>query len=106
MHNYGYPNYDSGRDLYPPLINPWVSDNRKDSDDQKDPVVGTTNIQERVHQDKYKHQRGSSWDEDAPVIKKPRPAHLSLRKPSIDIVCEQEAGEKILSARISSPQKN
>ena len=102
MHNYGYPNYDSGRDLYPPLINPWVSN------DQKDPFGGATNIQERVHQDMYKHQRGSSWDEEAPDIEKPRPAHLSLRKPSkpsTDIVCEQEAGEKIVSARISSPQK-
>lgn len=99
MHNYRYPNYDSGRDLYPPIINPWVLE------DQQAPFVGITGIQERVPDEFHKHQRGSSWDEEAPVIEKPRPAHLSLRKPSTDIICEHEAAEKIVSAKIASPQK-
>ena len=100
MHNYGYPNYDSGSELYPPLINPWLPV------DQQDPLVSSTNIQENGQRDMYKHQRSSSWDEDAPEIEKPRPALLSLRKPSTDMVREQEDGEKTVSARISSPKKD
>ncbi|KAL8784689.1 MAG: hypothetical protein Q9195_008927 [Heterodermia aff. obscurata] len=95
MHNYGYPNYETEVDLYPPLRDPWASEERQDS--QKSSTKAGGEIDQI--------DDGNPWEEDTPDIQMPRPAHLSPRKPSSDGF-EQKAAERLVATRISSPRKD
>lgn len=97
MHNYGYPNYYGGIELYPPMINPWAP-----NDDQEDPFTDLTVSQERSDE----KARASQWNEDPSDIRKPQPVHLSPPKPSYDMECEQRAAEKLVSGRFPSPRQD
>ena len=96
MQNYGYPDYEADVELYPPLRSPWTSEELQDSrKDKKDSWSKSG-----------RKEDGSAWEEDAPGIQVPRPAHLSPRKPSSDAVREQQAAERLVITRIASPRKD
>ena len=96
MHNYGYPDYEAIQDLYPPLASPWETEERQDF--QTDKKCRENNID--------KKNEGSPWGEETPEIQMPRPAHLSPRKPSTDVAGVEQAAERLVSTRISSPRKD
>ena len=87
MHNYGYPNYETSPESYPPLRNPWVTDEAHDSPE------GETKAGSKIDQ---KHD-GSPWEEDTPDVQMPRPVLLSPPKPRSDVIREQQAAEKLVS---------
>ena len=96
MQNYGYPDYEADVELYPPLRSPWTSEKLQESSkDSKD----SSNKSGRK-------EDGSSWEDDAPGIQVPRPAHLSPRKPSSDALREQNAAERLMCTQIPSSRKD
>lgn len=96
MHNYGYPDYEADHELYPPLRSPWTTE------EQEEPRKDKRNSESKSD----RKEDGSLWEEDTPEIQVPRPARLSPRKPSSDIVREQQTAERLVSVRISSPRED